>query len=129
VNTPPEEGADPVNSARSVTAKVMQLIATRVELFALEFEEERRSVVGALLLLALAVIGGALALVLILFGAILALPPEWRAAGAGGAGVAIAAATLGIVVHLRRRLRDRPPPFSSTVAELKRDSEWIQKIG
>lgn len=128
MNPDPAEGAGPAGSARLIAIRVLQLLTTRVELLAVELQEERRWLVSVLLLLAVSLLAGLVGMLFLLGALVLALPADWRAAGAGGLGFILAAAGVGILLRLRRRLRDRPSPFSATVAELKRDREWIQHL-
>jgi uncharacterized membrane protein YqjE len=130
VNTPSDDtaGQGPVDLARRVMARALQLVSTRLELFTLELHEERQHAVRSLGLLA----GGALLLVIglmvLLVAGLLALPPEWRPWA--GAAVGLIFITLGtvLITRCRRLLRDRTPPFAASLAELERDREWIRSL-
>lgn len=113
-------------SLRALGATVLDLLGTRGELALVELREEgeRRK---EWLILALA---GALFLALgLLLAALLVVVFFWDTHRL----VALAAVTLvylGIAaaafVELQRRLRQAPPPFEATLAELKADVEWIR---
>jgi len=107
-------------------ADLVAVVRTRIELFSLELAEEKSrllAVLGmafaALLFLTLAV------LVFSLLVAALFWPTEHRylALGvlAGGYGL------IGILLLLgvRRRLVDEPPPFAATIEEFGRDAELL----
>lgn len=113
-------------SLRRIGRSVLGLARTRVELFALELQEEKLRTLNLLVWLvvamALAVAGllvaiGALALFL------------WETAGyAGLVGLVIIAlaGAAAILWSLRRRILSGPGPFAGTVAEFGKDLECLQ---
>jgi len=115
-------------TARRIAARVLQFGATRFELLAFEFNEERRSLLVLLGFLTGAALGAVFSLALLTLAVLLALPPAGRAWGAAVAAVAYGAVAGWLWTRARRLLRERPSPFSGTVAELKRDRAWIETL-
>ncbi len=119
---------DSSGTVRGVAGRLLQLVATRIELLVFEFEEERRGAVELILLVAAGATLGLLAVVILTVAAILAFPAEWRAFAALIAGLLYAGVAAWLLLRVRRRIRDRPPPFAATVEELKRDHEWLTTL-
>jgi uncharacterized membrane protein YqjE len=115
-------------SPRGIVARVIQLLSTRVELLGFELAEERRNAVQVLVMVIAGAILGILGVALFVGAGILALEPAWRPLGAGLAGLACTAAAVALLLRVRRVLRDRPTPFAATVAELKRDRQWLETL-
>jgi len=113
-------------SVRRVGSSLLGLLRTRVELFAVEVQEEKLRAINLMVWFAAAIILGA-AGVLVAFGALSLF--LWQTAGYGGlvglalAALAAAATTLWVV---RRRILHGPPPFGETVAELRKDAACLR---
>jgi uncharacterized membrane protein YqjE len=103
------------------------MLQSRLGLVSLELREEFVHWTGSALLAALAFFLGQLGLLLLTL-AIVALFPEHAALGLALAGGLYLAGAAACVVSLRQRLKDRPPPFSDSVAELKKDREWLSSL-
>ncbi|HVU25217.1 MAG TPA: phage holin family protein [Opitutus sp.] len=114
-------------SARNLARSVLGLVRTRLELFALELQEERLRTARLLVWLGVAttlvaagilVATGALALLL------------WRTAGYAGL-ITVAVGTLalaaGLFWFLRRQIVEGPEPFEATIAEFKKDAQWLHE--
>ena len=116
-------GSGPVHGLGS---SVLGLLRTRLELFALELQEEKlraaRLLVWAAVVLALVV-----AAVLLLVGTLALF--LWRAAGYAGL-IGLTALVLAAAVALylagRRRILGAPAPFSATAAEFHKDMECLR---
>jgi uncharacterized membrane protein YqjE len=122
VNPTPE---DTTGALRRVAGRVLILVATRLELLAFEFTEERRSVVELLILAVAGAVLGLLAVVVLTAAGILAFPPPWRPLAALIVGLLYAGGSAALLVRARRKMRERAVPFAATIAELKRDREWL----
>jgi uncharacterized membrane protein YqjE len=126
-----EEPGHPVSGLfgglRRVSASLLATLKNRLELLSVELQEETWRLVtvliGAGLLVCLAFLG----LVLLTFTLVFLAGEEariWLLAGftvlyLGGAGV--------IALFLWRRLKRRPPPFSETISQLRKDASWLQR--
>jgi uncharacterized membrane protein YqjE len=125
------DSAEPDRAAgnpRGILARVIQLLSTRIELLGFEFAEERRNAVQVLLLVITGAALGIFGVALLVGAGILALDPAWRPLGAGLAGLACTATAAALLLRVRRLLRERPMPFAATVAELKRDRQWLETL-
>ncbi|HET9952308.1 MAG TPA: phage holin family protein [Candidatus Eisenbacteria bacterium] len=113
-------------SLRRFGDSVLGLFETRVEIFSLEWAEERRNLTRLLLLVFAIVACLQLAIVMGLVFLMLAIGQEYRVAVLG---IATLVLLLGVVVGvlwLRAWLKRRPPMFAVTIAELRKDREWIR---
>jgi len=115
------------DSLRALIATLVAMAHTRVELFGTEIEEEVRRVVALLL-------GGVLVLALaslaLVFSGLVVIAAYWdthRVAATGG--VAIGFIVLAAVAYLavRQRTRRQSRLLSSTLDELERDLELLDK--
>lgn len=114
-------------SARRLGRSLLGLIQARVELFAVELQEEKLRAINLLGWLALAV---ALAIAGILVAVATVGLFLWRAAGyAGLAGLAVAALGSAALVFalVRRRLTQAPGPFAGTVEEFRKDMACLRR--
>jgi uncharacterized membrane protein YqjE len=106
---------------------VLAMLQSRLGLVSLELREEFVHWTGAALLAALAFFLGQLGLLLLTL-AVVALFPEHAALTLALCGGLYLAAAAACIVTLRQRLKVRPPPFSDSVAELKKDREWLSSL-
>ena len=115
-----------MSSIRRIAGSVLGLVHTRLELFAVELQEEKLRVGGLLVWLAIAVaigIGG----ILVAIGTLAFY--LWERAGYLGL-IALAGASLLVAVLLLwvlyRRVMNGPGPFAATVAEFEKDLECLR---
>jgi uncharacterized membrane protein YqjE len=115
-----------LESLRSSLALLIDAGATRIELAATEFEEERLRLIGllvstiaTLLLLGITVLLCATFLIVLLWD-------RHRLLAIGGVAVASAIATLMSARRWHERLVNRPPFMAATVAELQRDADSLR---
>ncbi len=113
-------------SLRRFGDSLIALLETRIDILSLEWAEERTNLVR-LLLVVFAILGCLhLALVLGLVYVLLVVGEHHRVAVLGGAALVLLAAAAGGGLALRGWLRRRPPMFRTTVAELRKDRDWIR---
>lgn len=115
-------------SPRGIAGRVIDLIATRIELFAFEFAEERRIAIRVLALVVAGATASLLAIILVTSAGILIFAPQWRPFAAAGFALFYGAGAAWLFFRARKLLRERLPPFASTVTELKRDREWLGRL-
>ncbi len=101
----------------------------RVELFAVELQEEKNWVVNAVLWTAGMVFFGMLAMTFLTFTVVMFCPEKSRPYVLLGFGVAYLALTLWMVAGLRKQIRQKQTPFADSIAELKKDVEWLKSRG
>jgi len=113
-------------SLRRIGESLLGAMEDRIELFSVELQEEKAWLISTLIWCAATVFFGGLAILLVV-GAIVYLAPEgargWILVGFAAFFSFI---TVNAVTGLRRALRDKPPPFSDTIGELRKDIEWIR---
>jgi len=113
-------------SLRRFGESVLGLFETRVEIFSLEWAEERRNLTRLLLVVFAIVACLQLAIVMGLVFLLLAIGQEYRVAVLGIATLVLLLAVTGGVLLLRAWLKRRPPMFAVTIAEIRKDREWIR---
>jgi uncharacterized membrane protein YqjE len=110
---------------RRTAAAAIGLVQTRIDLFAVELQQEKWRVVDLLLRTALIVILGILTLGL-LTATIVYLLWGWSPLGALiGLTILFGVATLIVLWSIRRSLKSGPRPFAGTLAELKKDQSCL----
>ncbi len=106
---------------RSLLDGAFALLMTRVELFRLEAQEQKDALAGHVV----AGVGAAVLLLVSLQALLLCImvlaPPAWRAAVLGGLALLCLLGGVFVLIRLKRRLENQPPPFATTVAELHKD--------
>ncbi len=113
-------------SLRRFGDSLIALVETRMDILSLEWAEERRNLVR-LLMVVFAILGCLhLALVLGLLFLLLVVGEQHRVAVIGGAAAVLLLLAAGGGIALRGWLRRRPPMFRTTVAELRKDREWLR---
>ena len=115
-----------VGGAKRLGHSVLGLLRTRIELFAVELQEEKLRAIELLAWLTVGITLAVAAILLVIGTLALFL---WQRAGYAGlmglaAGVSVAAA--GVFLFLRRRIVSGPAPFSGTVGEFQKDMECLR---
>jgi uncharacterized membrane protein YqjE len=116
-----------VASAKRLGSSFLGLLQTRIELLAVELQEEK---VRALDLLALmtAAIAFAVGAILLAIGTLAWF--LWQQAGYVGLiglTLATAIAAVAMFIIMRRRIVRGRQPFSATTAEFRKDVEWLRR--
>ena len=115
-----------VASVRRMIETALRSVQNRVELFALELQEEKAWLISTLLWAAAAVFFGGLAIIFVV-GTIVYLSPEnARPWVLGGFALLFVYLAVNAIIGLRRSMENKKPPLSDTIGELKKDIEWIQ---
>jgi uncharacterized membrane protein YqjE len=122
-----EQGRGLAARVRQILDVLLSMVQSRFELASLELREEMLRWLGAAFLAAAAFFAGQLGLLLLTL-AIIALFPDHLVLTLALAGGVYLAAAVACIVFLRRQLNDRPPPFGDSVAELKKDREWLNSL-
>jgi uncharacterized membrane protein YqjE len=122
-----ERGQGMGGRVRRIVDALFSMVQSRFELASLELREEMYRWLAVWFLLAAGLFAGQLAL-LFLTLAVVAMFPEHLGLVLALAGGVYLAATVACIAALRRRLKGRPPPFSDTMAELKKDREWLNSL-
>lgn len=127
-NPPAMEESDPHSStpSGSVQRLVEALLSTlrnRVELFALDLQEERHWLASTLVWLVVAVFMGFASFILVTLAAIAFAPAGARPFVVLGFALLYILVTLMALLTVRKKLKEKPPAFSDTISELRKDIE------
>ncbi len=117
----------PIASLRRILATLLDLGRTRIELIAVEIEEQIEHAAKLLLWGIAAVYFGSLALLLLAFTIVIAFWDTHRMLAAIGVTAAFALAAGGAGLSVRKRLRQRPRILTATTTELRRDADALRE--
>ena len=120
---PPRQGV--VESLRKLCDTGLGLLHNRIELFAVEVQEEKERLVKLLMQAAAVVFLGNMAAFVITLTIVYLVGETARVAVLIGLGVLYLVLTVVAFLMLRRDLKSSSPPFDATVSELKKDREWL----
>ena len=124
-----EKDASPpgiLESLRRLGATALGTFQNRLELFAVELQEERLRLIEALLLMGIIAALGFFTLALAAAGIIFLL---WRQFGVAILFILSGVGLIGTLLtawRLRERFKDKPF-LAGTLGELKKDREWLEK--
>ena len=116
-----------IASLRRILATLLDLGRTRIELIAVEIEEQIEHAAKLLLWGIAAVYFGSLALLLLAFTIVIAFWDTHRMLAAIGVTAAFALAAGGAGLSVRKRLRQRPRILTATTTELRRDADALRE--
>jgi uncharacterized membrane protein YqjE len=113
------------HSLRRLPVILASVLRNRLELLAVEWQEERLQLFGTLLLLGAILAFSVLALAMLTIVILIGVGPGHRLAAAGVlTGIYVAGALIATAV-LRKRLRNWSA-FDATRRELEKDCEWLE---
>ena len=102
------------------------LLHNRGELLVVEWQEEKARFLETLLLSLAVLILGMLGLFMVTAAIVLLFPPDKRVYAAGVFAVLYLLGALILFLNLKGKLREQP--FSESVAQLKKDSAWLDSL-
>ena len=109
-----------------VASTLVAMAGTRLELAAVEFQEDARRLLGYLAWTLLAVFLAAGALMLAALFVIVVFWDTWRLEAVGAMAVLFGLIAAVIVVKVRSGLNAQAPLFSATLAELRNDIAYLR---
>ena len=121
---PPSSGI--LASLRRMADTVLSTIHNRVELFALELEDEKHWLIKTLLWTAGTIFFGVLAVTFFTLTVVLLFPDEAKRWILIVFCVIYIGLFIGACMGLRKLLRAKSPPMSDTLSELKKDITWLR---
>jgi uncharacterized membrane protein YqjE len=113
-------------SFRRIAATLLSTLQNRIELFGLEWQEEREWFVATVIWAAALVFFSGAALTLATITIVFLFPIEARPYVMVSLCLAYLALTVGVAFGLRRRITEKPPAFKDSVSELKKDVSWLR---
>lgn len=115
-----------VESVRRLWGTGLATLQNRVELFAVEFEEQKVRLVRVVLLAGAAVFVANTAILVVTATIVLIVGESARVPVLIGLSVVYVVAAIVAGLLLRKELRSAPPAFDGTLSELKKDREWLK---
>lgn len=115
------------DSLRRLLAGFVAIAQTRLELVTTELAAEIQRAVGVLLWAAIALFFSSVAVVMIAVTVVVATPEPYRWLSASGVALAFVVAAVAAAWVVRRRVRDRPAFLGSSLDELRRDREALER--
>ena len=115
-----------MDSVRRFGRSLLGLVRTRIELFAVELQEQKLRTLSLMAWFAAAVALGVAGL-LVLTGVLALL--LWQSAGylgLGGLALALLGGAAVILRWIHHRIQHAPMPFAETIAEFRRDAENLR---
>jgi uncharacterized membrane protein YqjE len=114
-----------LSSLRCLTSTLIEVLYTRVELFAVELDEERRRITRALWLAAMGAFCLGLGILLAVLFLVVLFWDTHRLLVLGILAFGFLAAGIAALLTFRARLADRTRLFSQTLEELRRDRDRL----
>ena len=121
-----EQSGGLFGSVRRVADTCVSSIHNRVELFALELQEEKIRLVRLLLWTGAALFAAFLAITVITIAVVFLIPEEGRNIAISGFGLLYAIGAVVLALKLRNEIRNAPPPLADTLSELKKDVQALR---
>jgi len=113
-------------AAGRVASTLVAMIGTRLELAAVEFQEDARRLLGYLAWSLLAVFLATGAVMLVALFVILLFWDSYRLQAVAGMAVLLAVGAGVIVMSVRSKLNAQSPLFADTLAELRKDIDYVR---
>ena len=114
------------SSVRRVADTCVSSVHNRVELLAVELQEEKIRLVRLLLWTGAALFAAFLAITVITIAVVMVVPDDKRNIAVMGFGAVYALVAVVIAVKLRGEVRNAPPPLADTLSELKKDLQSLR---
>jgi uncharacterized membrane protein YqjE len=112
-------------SLRRLSDSGLALLQNRVELFSVELEEQKIRLVRLLVLVAAAVFMANTAVLVLTATIILVVGDKARVPVMICLSLVYLGGATAAVFALRKEIKESPPPFDGTIAELKKDRSWL----
>ena len=116
-----------IDSLKQVGQTALALLHNRLQLFSVELQEEKFRAIQAVLWLSAGLILVFLGLAMGVATVALIVWKNWGAAGLAGLTLVLLAIGATVLAAMWNRLKSAGPPFSGTLQELKKDSEWLRR--
>ena len=117
------------DTVRRLGTTLLSMIQTRLELAAIEIEEESQRLLGYFVLVLLALVLFGIAMLLVSLAIVLVFWDSYRIQAALGLAALFGAAAALVGVKLRASFAARPRLLAATVGELNKDINFIRNAG
>lgn len=130
--TKPDQGEDPrgtglLDSVQRLAVTVVEILHTRVDIVATEFEEERERIRELILFGLMALFFAGFGFLLLTLFLIVLFWDTHRLLAVGGFTALYLGLGIFAAATLKRRLKTRPRLFAATLAELSKDRERLSR--
>lgn len=115
-----------VGSFRRLTGTLVGTVHNRLELFAVEMQEEETWVSTLVVWATLGAVFALLAFVSICVTVVWLFPENQRPLVMLAFSALFVCSAVGSLIWLRKLWKAKPPPLSQTLSELKKDIQWMQ---
>ena len=126
MDDPQESPPGIIDSFRKLLATLLATAQNRVELFALELQEEKCRLIELFIWVAVVVASGVMSLVMVTLTIVVVFWDDGRLAALITLSALYLLATAGAYRILNALLRKGGPPLAETVSELKKDLECLK---
>src|SRR4051812_28586071 len=113
-------------AAGRIAATVVAMVGTRLELAAVEFQEDARRLLGYLAWTLLAVFLASCALLFVALSVVVLFWDSFRLQAVGGIAVLFGLGAALILMKVRAGMNAQAPLFASTLAELRSDVDYLR---
>ena len=113
-------------AAGRIVSTLVEMVGTRLELAAVEFQEDARRLLGYLAWSLLAVFLAAGAAMLVALFVIVLFWDSYRLQAVAGMAAVLGMAALLIVGRVRSGLKAQATPLAATLAELRKDVDYLR---
>lgn len=110
---------------RDLVRHAAAALENRAQLFSVELQEEKGRMIESFIWAAAACLFALLFLIVVTATVILVFPADTRVYAAAGFALLYLVGAVLAWMNLRAIRKNSPPPFSDTIAELKKDREWF----
>jgi uncharacterized membrane protein YqjE len=113
-------------SLRRLSDNALSTVQNRIELLAVELQQEKAWLIATLMWAAATIFFGGLAILAVVATIIYFAPEPARPWVLLGFAVIFIWIGINAITGLRRCLREKPPPLGDSINELKKDIAWIR---
>jgi uncharacterized membrane protein YqjE len=124
---PPDRKLGIISSLRKLARTGVAILENRIALLTVELEEEKLRMLGLLLWVAGAILAATLAILLVSLTVVFLFPETARVYVLAAFSLVYLTAAWWAFTTLRNRIKNGPPPFQETLAQLRKDRSWLEE--
>ena len=121
---PPSRGV--LQSLRGLTDSILALLQNRLELFGVEIQEQKERLLRVLIWTAVVVFLGNMTAILLTLTIVVLAGEKARGPVLIGLTLVYLAGAIAAILALRKEMRSVPPALRETIAEIKKDRDWLK---
>jgi len=128
MNEPESNPPNLIGLLRKAALTGVAALHNRGELFFVELQEEKNRAVESLIWAVAACFLGIIFLLVLTATIIWLFPPDLRVYVAGGFSLLYLLGTVLALLNLKALIKNSSPPFSDSIAEFRKDREWLESL-